>query len=96
MKRIDLIAGAPPNFMKIAPIIREFQKHKDEITFKLIHTGQHFDQNMSDTFFEDLGIPYPDINLGIHGGSASNQIGNVMIALDPIMKVECPDYILVV
>ena len=82
--------------MKIAPIIREFQKHKDEIAFKLMHTGQHFDNNMSETFFADLGIPIPDINLDIHGGSVSDQIGKVMIALDPIIKEEKPDYMLVV
>ncbi len=82
--------------MKIAPIIREFQKNADKISFKLIHTGQHFDKNMSDTFFEDLGIPTPDINLEIHGGSVSDQIGKVMVALDPIFQSEKPDYILVV
>lgn len=49
--------------MKIAPIIREIQKYPEQIEFKIIHTGQHFDKNMSDTFFEDLGIPIPDINL---------------------------------
>ncbi len=82
--------------MKIAPIIREFQRHSDSITFKLIHTGQHFDKNMSETFFTDLGIPTPDINLDIHGGSVSDQIGKVMIALDVVVKEEKPDYMLVV
>jgi UDP-N-acetylglucosamine 2-epimerase (non-hydrolysing) len=52
--------------MKIAPIIAEIKKHPT-ISYKLIHTGQHFDKNMSDAFFEDLGLPYPDINLNIHG-----------------------------
>lgn len=82
--------------MKIAPIIREFQKNNDKVSFKLIHTGQHFDKNMSDTFFEDLGIPTPEINLDIHGGSVSDQIGKVMTALDPIFQAEKPDYVLVV
>lgn len=96
MIKILLIAWARPNFMKIAPIIREFQKNSDKISFKLIHTGQHFDKNMSGTFFEDLGIPTPDINLDIHGGSVIDQIGKVMIALDPIFQNEKPDYVLVV
>ncbi|MBP9779289.1 UDP-N-acetylglucosamine 2-epimerase (non-hydrolyzing) [Candidatus Gracilibacteria bacterium] len=96
MINIFIIAGARPNFMKIAPIIREFQKHSDKISFKLIHTGQHFDTNMSGSFFDELGIPTPDINLEIHGGSVSEQIGKVMIALDPLFREEKPDYILVV
>lgn len=82
--------------MKIAPIIREFQKHPEGIAFKLLHTGQHFDKNMSETFFTDLGIPAPDINLDIHGGSVSDQIGKVMIALDTIIRDEKPDFVLVV
>lgn len=82
--------------MKIAPIIREFQKHREAISFKLIHTGQHFDKNMSETFFTDLGIPSPDINLEIHGGSVADQIGKVMVALDIVVKEERPDYMLVV
>ncbi len=96
MIKILIIAWARPNFMKIAPIIREFKNHKDTIEYKLIHTGQHFDANMSNTFFSDLGIPSPDINLGIHGWSVSDQIGQVMIAFDVICKDENPDYVLVV
>jgi UDP-N-acetylglucosamine 2-epimerase (non-hydrolysing) len=96
MINILIIAWARPNFMKIAPLIREFRKHHEEISYKLIHTGQHFDQNMSDTFFEDLGIPYPDTNLSIHGGSVSDMTGRTMIEFDTLIKKEKPDYVLVV
>ena len=63
---IDIIAGARPNFMKIAPIIEAIKAKNTEgvnIQYRLIHTGQHYDKNMSDNFFEQLGIPHPDINL---------------------------------
>jgi len=93
--KIFIIAGARPNFMKISPIINEIKKHQN-IEYKLIHTGQHFDKNMSDKFFEDLNLPYPDINLNIHGGTVSAQIWNVMISFDEILQNEKPDYVLVV
>ncbi len=94
--KILLIAWARPNFMKIAPIIREIQKYPHEIEFRLIHTGQHFDQNMSDTFFEDLGIPLPDTNLSIHWWSVSDMTGRTMIEFDRLIKEEKPNYVLVV
>jgi len=81
--------------MKVAPIIEEIKKHK-EIEYKLIHTWQHFDKNMSDSFFEELWLPYPDINLNIHGWSVSEQIGRVMIEFDWFLQKEKPDYVLVV
>ncbi|MEP6466390.1 MAG: UDP-N-acetylglucosamine 2-epimerase (non-hydrolyzing), partial [Parafilimonas sp.] len=62
---IDIIAGARPNFMKIAPIIESIKQAKQQgfnINYRLIHTGQHYDKNMSGNFFEELGIPEPDIN----------------------------------
>ena len=73
--KITLIAGARPNFMKVAPIIKAIKKHNSEVingdallngglSYRLVHTGQHYDKNMSDTFFEELGIPAPDVNLG--------------------------------
>ena len=70
--QIDIIAGARPNFMKIAPIIdaiRENPEAAERLGFRLIHTGQHYDANMSEQFFLQLGIPEPDINLGAGGGS---------------------------
>ncbi len=93
--KILLIVWARPNFMKVAPIISEIKKNK-AIEYKLIHTWQHFDKNMSDSFFEDLWLPYPDINLNIHGWSVSEQIWRVMIEFDKILQDEKPDYVLVV
>lgn len=83
--RIDLIAGARPNFMKIAPIIDAIKNAKmngDKIDFRLIHTGQHYDKNMSDSFFEQLGIPQPDVNLGAGGGSQSEQTAGIMVGYE--------------
>lgn len=96
MIKIFLIAWARPNFMKIAPIIREFEKHKDTISYTLIHTGQHFDANMSENFFRDLGIPAPHINLNVNQWSVANMTGRTMIELDAVISEEHPDYVLVV
>ena len=70
--KVTLIAGARPNFMKIAPLIHAIQKAQEEgknISYRLVHTGQHYDKNMSYTFFEELNIPKPDVNLGVGGGT---------------------------
>ena len=67
MKCIYLVAGARPNFMKIAPIVRALQVHGG-LAFKIIHTGQHYDREMNDVFFEELGIPQPDIFMAAGGG----------------------------
>ncbi|MFN8857304.1 MAG: non-hydrolyzing UDP-N-acetylglucosamine 2-epimerase [Planctomycetaceae bacterium] len=75
-----LIAGARPNFMKIAPLMRAFEAAG--LRQRLVHTGQHYDRQMSDTFFEELGIPQPDLNLGVGGGSAVRQIADVMKGLE--------------
>ena len=72
MHHITLIAGARPNFMKIAPLIHAIQKAEKEgrnIHYRLVHTGQHYDRQMSETFFEELNIPKPDVNLGCGGGT---------------------------
>ena len=69
---ITLVAGARPNFMKVAPIIKaihEAQNKNRNINYRLVHTGQHYDKKMSSTFFEELGIPDPDINLEAGGGT---------------------------
>ena len=73
MIKIMLIAGARPNFMKIAPIARSFNK-TNEIQYKILHTGQHYDQNMSDIFFEELGIRNPDYHLGAGGGTHAQHV----------------------
>jgi UDP-N-acetylglucosamine 2-epimerase (non-hydrolysing) len=83
--RITLIAGARPNFMKIAPIIHAIERRQigdKHISYRLVHTGQHFDKNMSDTFFEELNIPEPDINLNCGGGSQAEQTAAIMVSFE--------------
>ncbi|WP_215224744.1 non-hydrolyzing UDP-N-acetylglucosamine 2-epimerase [Echinicola shivajiensis] len=97
--KIDLIAGARPNFMKIAPIIdaiKEAQKSGEEISFRLIHTGQHYDKNMSGSFFEQLGIPEPDVNMGAGGGSQAEQTAAIMVGYEKLLQEEKADLCLVV
>ncbi len=97
--KIDLIAGARPNFMKIAPIIdaiHKFQKTGINISYRLIHTGQHYDKNMSDSFFEQLGIPQPDVNLGAGGGSQAEQTASIMVGYEKLLIFEKSDLCLVV
>ena len=96
---IDLIAGARPNFMKISPVIdaiRAAQKRGREIGFRLIHTGQHYDRNMSGSFFDQLGIPDPDVNLGAGGGSQAEQTAAIMIGYEKILMEKPSDLCLVV
>jgi len=96
---IDIIAGARPNFMKIAPIIEAIGKQKKngvDIHYRLVHTGQHYDKNMSDSFFEQLGIPHPDVNLGAGGGTQAEQTANIMIGYENLLLNERCDLCLVV
>lgn len=96
---ITLIAGARPNFMKIAPLIKAIQAahaQGKDIQYRLVHTGQHYDKNMSDTFFEDLGIPMPDTNLGCGGGSQAEQTANIMVAFEKELLEYPTDLVLVV
>lgn len=94
---IDLIAGARPNFMKIAPIIRAIRNNPENaIQFRLIHTGQHYDRNMSDRFFEQLGIPEPDVNLGAGGGSQAEQTAAIMMGYEKVLMEKPSDLCLVV
>lgn len=96
---IDLIAGARPNFMKIAPIIdaiHDAKNNGNEIQYRLIHTGQHYDRNMSDNFFHQLGIPEPHHNLGAGGGSQAEQTGSIMIGYEKLLINKRSDLCLVV
>ena len=96
---IDLIAGARPNFMKIAPIIKQINKAQsngDKIYYRLIHTGQHYDKNMSSDFFDQLKIPSPDINLKAGGGTQAEQIAKIMIRYENVLKKFKPNFCLVV
>ena len=96
---ITLIAGARPNFMKIAPLIKAIQAAEaagKDIHYRLVHTGQHYDKNMSDTFFEELGIPMPDVNLGCGGGTQAEQTANIMVAFERDLMQNPTDLVLVV
>ncbi len=92
---IHLVAAARPNFMKIAPLYHALKKEDWAIPF-IVHTGQHYDLNMSDAFFKDLGLPEPDIHLGIGSGSHAEQTGKVMIAYEKVLTKRRPDLVIVV
>lgn len=94
MKIINVV-GARPNFMKIAPLVREMNR-RPNITPLLVHTGQHYDTAMAGQFFEDLEIPRPDISLEVGSGSHAFQTAEVMKRLEPILEKEKPDHVLVV
>ena len=93
--KIISVVGARPNFMKIAPLHRAFSK-RITINSVIVHTGQHYDERMSDIFFNQLELPKPDYYLGIGGGSHTYQKANVMLAFEKIIQKEKPDLILVV
>lgn len=92
---IDLIAGARPNFMKIAPIIHALESFKN-IKYRLIHTGQHYDINMSSVFFQQLEIPDPHLNLLAGGGTQAEQTSAIMIGYEKVLSAQKPDLCLVV
>ncbi|MDH5764253.1 MAG: UDP-N-acetylglucosamine 2-epimerase (non-hydrolyzing) [Nitrospinota bacterium] len=94
MKILNIV-GARPNFMKIAPIM-EAMKASAKITPVLLHTGQHYDSNMNDVFFDQLGIPRPDIELGVGSGGQAWQIAETLRKFDPVLEKESPDVVLVV
>jgi len=94
MKILNVV-GARPNFMKIAPLMAEYSQHED-IHAILIHTGQHYDEIMSKLFFNELGIPEPDINLEVGSGSHAVQTAEIMKAFEPVVLEHKPDAVLVV
>jgi UDP-N-acetylglucosamine 2-epimerase (non-hydrolysing) len=93
--KIVSIAGARPNFVKVAPLVKEIGRHRD-LTSVLVHTGQHYDHTMSQTFFDDLEIPAPDFNLGVGSGSHAAQTADVMRRVEPVLESVRPDVVLVV
>lgn len=95
MKMLYLVAGARPNFMKIAPIVRALYQH-DRLQYKIIHTGQHYDREMNEVFFEELGIPAPDVFMGAGGGSHAEQTAKIMLGFEQLCTAERPDAVLVV
>lgn len=97
--KIDIIAGARPNFMKIAPIIEQISKVNKNgcgLEYRLIHTGQHYDRKMSSSFFEELCILEPDVNLGCGGGTQAEQAANIMVAFEGDLLEHPADMVLVV
>ena len=90
------VVGARPNFMKIAPFVRELQRFPDHFAHTLVHTGQHYDASMSDAFFQQLNIPKPDVDLEIGSGSHAEQVGKTMIAFEKVVRERKPDWIMVV
>jgi UDP-N-acetylglucosamine 2-epimerase (non-hydrolysing) len=97
--KITLIAGARPNFMKIAPIIHAIEKSSNggkNIQYRLVHTGQHYDHKMSDTFFKELNIPEPHVNLNCGGGTQAEQTAAIMIAFEKELLGNPCDLVLVV
>ncbi len=96
MLKVLNIVGARPNFMKIAPVVKEMKRRKYEFSPLLVHTGQHYDAAMSDAFFSDLNLPPPDIYLGVGSGSHAAQTARVMIEFEPVVLREKPDWVVVV
>ncbi len=97
--KLTIIAGARPNFMKIAPLIHEIlrvQKEGSELTYKLVHTGQHYDPKLSETFFKELSIPAPDVNLEVGSGTQAEQTGNIMIRFEKYLMENPSDLLIVV
>ena len=96
MIKVLNIVGARPNFMKIAPIVREMRRRDSDFQPLIVHTGQHYDAAMSDSFFTDLGIPQPDFHLEVGSASHAVQTARVMTAFESVVLQEKPDWVLVV
>ena len=95
MKILNIV-GARPNFMKMAPIIEAMNQHPQALQHLLVHTGQHYDEKMSKAFFDDLGMPKPDINLEVGSGSHAEQTARVMVEFEKVCLRERPDLVIVV
>jgi UDP-N-acetylglucosamine 2-epimerase (non-hydrolysing) len=96
MLKVINVVGARPNFMKVAPVVEAMGRRAGEFAPLVVHTGQHYDAQMSDAFFEDLGLPEPDVYLGVGSGSHAQQTGAVMQLFEPVVLRERPDWVLVV
>ncbi len=99
MPVVDLIAGARPNFMKVAPIIAALRARRSEggpLRYRLVHTGQHYDSRMSGDFFRQLGIPEPDVNLEVGSGTQAEQTASIMVRYEQAIASSRPDVCLVV
>ncbi|MBI4647471.1 MAG: UDP-N-acetylglucosamine 2-epimerase [Bacteroidia bacterium] len=96
MEKFLSIVGARPNFIKIAPLYRELTKFSHCVVHKICHTGQHFDEKMSEKFFHELELPEPVYNLGVSSGSHALQTAGIMLELEKVLYAEKPDLIIVV
>jgi UDP-N-acetylglucosamine 2-epimerase (non-hydrolysing) len=94
-KKILHVVGARPNFMKIAPLIREIDASGGAFEQRLVHTGQHYDAAMSDVFFTELGMPRPDVNLDVGSGSHAAQTAQIMLRFEPVLLDYRPDWVIV-
>src|ERR1700752_919034 len=96
MLKVINVVGARPNFMKVAPIVAAMKRRPDVFQPLVVHTGQHYDAAMSDSFFRDLKLPQPDMHLGVGSGSHAAQTAAVMERFEPVVLQEKPDWVLVV
>src|SRR5919205_4494452 len=96
MLKVINVVGARPNFMKVAPVVEAMRGRRDEFAPVVVHTGQHYDERMSDAFFRDLGLPRPDVHLGVGSGSHAQQTAAVMQRFEPVVLEQKPDWVLVV
>ena len=96
MLKVIIVAGARPNFMKVAPIVAAMKRRHDEFQTILVHTGQHYDAAMSEAFFRDLGMPEPDVYLGVGSASHAQQTAAIMQAFEAVAIREKPDWVIVV
>lgn len=95
IKKIILVAGVRPNFVKLAPLYQELSRRSDKFQPIILHTGQHYDQNMCDVFFEELGLPQPDIFLGVGSGTHAKQTADIMVAMESAFIEYTPDMVVV-
>lgn len=94
--KVIVVAGARPNFMKIGPLMKEFRRFPKDFETILLHTGQHYDYQMSEVFFQDLNIPKPDIFLGVKAGSQAVQTAEIMVEFEKVALAKKPDLLIVV
>jgi UDP-N-acetylglucosamine 2-epimerase (non-hydrolysing) len=95
VKTVFLVAGARPNFMKLAPMVRALDRRADALAYRVVHTGQHYDREMSDVFFDELGIPAPHFHLGAGGGSHAEQTAKIMVGFEKLCLEHRPDAVVV-
>jgi UDP-N-acetylglucosamine 2-epimerase (non-hydrolysing) len=94
--KILSVVGARPNFMKVAPIVAQLKREPDFFTSLIVHTGQHYDERLSKVFFDELGIPHPDVNLDVRSGTQAQQTAAIMASFEPVLIDSQADLVLVV